>query len=153
MSTTTTNYGLVKPELTDAADITAMNPNWDTIDAELKEHADHTHTASDVGALPISGGLLTGSLYLTSSQVQVGGNSNAFLVSASPSGGSNYRQFQITNTDYMPSLDNAVRLRTTESGEATVYRIYGEHNVTKGTTDLTAGTSPLADGCIHIVYE
>lgn len=35
MSKTTTNYGLVKPELTDPADITAMNPNWDKIDAEL----------------------------------------------------------------------------------------------------------------------
>ena len=32
MSTTTTNYGLVKPELTDAADITMMNQNWDKID-------------------------------------------------------------------------------------------------------------------------
>ena len=36
MSTTTTNYGLVKPELTDPADITAINPNWDKIDSELK---------------------------------------------------------------------------------------------------------------------
>lgn len=36
MSTLTTNYGLVKPELTDVADITAMNVNWDTIDEQLK---------------------------------------------------------------------------------------------------------------------
>lgn len=35
MSTTTKNYSLIKPELTDAADITAMNPNWDKIDEEL----------------------------------------------------------------------------------------------------------------------
>ena len=34
MSTTTTNYELVKPALTDAADITAMNSNWDTIDTK-----------------------------------------------------------------------------------------------------------------------
>lgn len=32
-------------------------------------------------------------------------------------------------------------------------KIYGEHNVTSGTTDLTAGVSPLGKGCIHIVYE
>lgn len=39
MSTTTTNYSLIKPELTDAADITAMNANWDAIDSELfKRH-------------------------------------------------------------------------------------------------------------------
>lgn len=36
MSTNTLNFGLFKPELTDPADITKMNPNWDTIDAELK---------------------------------------------------------------------------------------------------------------------
>lgn len=37
MSKTTTNYGLIKPEGTDAADITAMNPNWDKIDEELNK--------------------------------------------------------------------------------------------------------------------
>jgi len=35
MSTTTTYTGLVKPELTDPADITALNPNWDKIDEQL----------------------------------------------------------------------------------------------------------------------
>lgn len=35
MSTSTTYFGLVKPSLTDAADITAMNGNWDTIDQNL----------------------------------------------------------------------------------------------------------------------
>ena len=39
MSTTTPNLGLVKPELTDAADITAMNTNWDTIDEKLADVA------------------------------------------------------------------------------------------------------------------
>lgn len=43
MSTTTTNLGLIKPELTDAADITAMNQNWDRLD-EL--------SANDFGAVP-----------------------------------------------------------------------------------------------------
>lgn len=35
MSTTTTNYGFIKPELKDAADITATNSNWDKLDAQL----------------------------------------------------------------------------------------------------------------------
>ncbi len=35
MSTTTSKYGLVKPALTDVPDITAMNPNWDTVDSQL----------------------------------------------------------------------------------------------------------------------
>ena len=36
MSSETTNFKLVKPDLSDAADITAMNRNWDAIDAQLK---------------------------------------------------------------------------------------------------------------------
>ena len=36
MSTITTNYEFIKPELTDAADITAMNTNWDILDDKLK---------------------------------------------------------------------------------------------------------------------
>ena len=36
MSTVTSNYAFVKPALTDAADITATNGNWDKIDQNLK---------------------------------------------------------------------------------------------------------------------
>ena len=39
MSTTTINLGLLKPELTDPADITQMNQNWDKIDTELNNKA------------------------------------------------------------------------------------------------------------------
>lgn len=35
MSVKTTNLKLIKPELTDAADITAMNGNWDIIDEQI----------------------------------------------------------------------------------------------------------------------
>ena len=35
MSKTTTHFDLIKPELTDVADITATNVNWDKIDTEL----------------------------------------------------------------------------------------------------------------------
>lgn len=47
----TTNYALKKIELTDSPpDITVINPNWDTIDEELKETADDltAHLAEDV---------------------------------------------------------------------------------------------------------
>lgn len=52
MSTTTSNYNLIKPALTDAADITAMNQNWDKIDAELHE----IHEKVDVAQSQISYG-------------------------------------------------------------------------------------------------
>lgn len=35
MSTRTTNFNLIKPELSDPANITAMNENWDKIDQLL----------------------------------------------------------------------------------------------------------------------
>ena len=35
MALTTANFGLIKPELTDPADITALNKNWDKIDEQL----------------------------------------------------------------------------------------------------------------------
>ena len=35
MSTTTTNYGFIKPEKSDPADITASNENWDKLDEAL----------------------------------------------------------------------------------------------------------------------
>jgi hypothetical protein len=51
MSTKTSNLGLIKPELTDPADITAMNENWDKIDRTLGElknpqYVDYTLLAS-----------------------------------------------------------------------------------------------------------
>lgn len=55
MSTTTTNYNLIKPALTDAPpDITAMNPNWDTIDAILKEL--YNKCGSIDGVIPVEKG-------------------------------------------------------------------------------------------------
>ena len=63
MSTTTTNLGLIKPELTDAADITAMNENWDKIDSKIQEQIahkantsnPHNVTAKQTGGLPSEG--------------------------------------------------------------------------------------------------
>ena len=46
MATTTSQYNLIKPELSDAADITAFGSNWDVIDAELKK-------LSESGGIPI----------------------------------------------------------------------------------------------------
>ena len=47
MSTKTPNYGLIKPELTDPANITMMNTNWDTIDTKLSNHAGVISTTRD----------------------------------------------------------------------------------------------------------
>lgn len=47
MSTTTKNYDLIKPALTDTADITATNENWDTVDDELKKADTHSKSTSN----------------------------------------------------------------------------------------------------------
>ena len=54
MSTTTTNYGLVKPQLTDPADITALNGNWDTLDQVIKQNKDDakSYTDTKISAIP-----------------------------------------------------------------------------------------------------
>lgn len=62
MSKTTTNFGFIKPELTDAADITATNKNWDTLDEKLKNTAPaYTYGTSDL--TPGTSALETGKLY------------------------------------------------------------------------------------------
>lgn len=59
MSTTTTKFKLVKPALTDSADITAMNSNWDTIDELLgatgKFDAIKIEASTDLNTLTTAG--------------------------------------------------------------------------------------------------
>ena len=170
MSTQTTNFGLVKPELGDAADITAMNQNWDKIDETLKQHDDYT--AEDVGALPISGGELTGELivnqnfqvrqtyndvqyrsYLRPVNYELGGECSTGII--------HYNNG--TNDAQLVFNKNGVALR--DNVNAKLYQIFGQHNAetaaiairshlyTYGTTDLTAGSSALTTGRLHYVYE
>lgn len=53
MATTTTNYGLTKPDYTDAADIAVLNANFDKIDTTLKTKAAATTSVS--GTLTAAG--------------------------------------------------------------------------------------------------
>ena len=46
MGTTTTNLNLFKPELTDPADITRLNPNWDKLDEEIQAIKDGNASVS-----------------------------------------------------------------------------------------------------------
>lgn len=52
MSSKTTNYELHKIDLTDAPpDITVLNPNWDTLDAKIKELEDAGWTRAQIVTL------------------------------------------------------------------------------------------------------
>ena len=48
MSKTTANFSLIKPELTDPADITALNENWDKLDNALANVGSSSKTTSAI---------------------------------------------------------------------------------------------------------
>lgn len=51
------------------------------------------------------------------------------------------------------SLEKQLQFRKVVDDTYTYYNIYGTHNLTCGTADLTAGTSALNTSCIYLVYE
>lgn len=81
MSTRTTNFNLIKPELTDTADITEMNQNWDIIDeklgniGEIVEESFTNITPESIGAVPntrtINGKTLNTDIILTADDIGV----------------------------------------------------------------------------------
>lgn len=127
MSTTTTNYSLIKPELTDVADITATNQNWDTIDAELKDLYD--------GKLSLSGGIMNGILWTGNGTNNGYGfinsdKSTAQLGICNEAGdGTANRNLNINNGKSF-DLNQAVTLIDKLVDEKSKsYNIFGEHNI------------------------
>lgn len=195
MSTTTTNFGLIKPELRDPADITQINPNWDKLDQVIKDnldeakeyadqkvndiptpdvsgqinehntdensHNDIRQSVSDVraiaeGALPLEGGTLTGTeLGIGNNKGKIVANGNMLRVYATnePSDTNNQRYINLYSQTFKEDVSESLKLTERINGVDTAYKIYGEHNITSGTTDLTAGTSELPSGHIYFVYE
>ena len=92
----------------------------------------HKVTASQSGALPITGGTLTGSvLGLGGGIGQVIGDENySAIVGAGKDNPDNKRMLRVINpdsTNYM--LKDAAQLVISEGEAETVYNLYGEHNV------------------------
>lgn len=125
MSTTTTNLGLIKPEKTDAADITATNPNWDKIDDELTKK------------LPTTGGELSDELIVNENfQVRktldgVPYRSYVKPITYSISGDGNYSTALIhynngQNDSQLFFNKDGVVLRDNVNGKA--YHVYGAYN-------------------------
>lgn len=81
----TTNYKLKKLELTDSpADITVLNGNWDTIDAELKEHegslSSQAQSIAEINEeldtkYDKAGGTISGAVTVSKGGITVTGNS------------------------------------------------------------------------------
>lgn len=179
MSTTTSNLGLIKPELTDAADITAMNNNWDLIDSKLKEHDDALETAGENEYLPLSGGKITGNLEIekaNSPGIVLGTTTNngytemyqhngMFIVSSAMSSNGD-KSSMILSDPVENDTSGLLELTEEANGVSKRYKVYGEHNkptpadigalssdtITYSTEDIGVG-SPLQTGRLYIVYE
>lgn len=116
----------------------------------------HNH---DSTYLNLAGGTLTGDVSIRKSGVAyesiIGSGTNNVLMRVRNSAGdsNNQRTIALFDSTQRPDIETAVRLYDVTDGSEEIYAIYGEHNITKGTTDLEAGVSALADGAIHFVYE
>ena len=67
---------------------------------------------------------------------------------------SNLRKLYVRNAKgTYKTLAEAVQLSETIASNLKLYTIYGSHNVTAGTTDITAGTDALATDCYYDVYK
>ena len=111
-------------------------------------------TAEQVGALPLTSGTLTGiDLFLNGGYGRwFAGASNTSIQSLDvQKDTTKFRALMVSNHS-ATNIHDAVKVMDRNNGSDKTYRMYGEHNITSGTTDIGAG-SALATGCIHLVYE
>lgn len=169
MSSKTTNYNLHKIDLTDAPpDITVLNGNFDTIDTQLKNNANHASntsnphgvTAAQAGALPASGGTMSGTIEFK----QV---SNGYGRLAKNHGSTADYGMYLTDTDSSGNIfklivsakDNAASVVPNDNSGP--YKLFGEHNKALVRTavfdhsmsDITAGVTGLTNGRLYLVYD
>lgn len=154
-------------EITPGEMVTSINETKSAIDMinehEANENNPHGVTAAQVGALPITGGTLTGNLsgkYITGTWLQTtqaGAMSIADDYSRICVLDKNGWVYTRTKAEMLSDIgaasatavqtaqNTANAAQTTADSKAPMY--------TYGTTDLTAGSSPLATGQLHFVYE
>ena len=161
MSKLTSNYNFIKPELTDPANITVMNENWDKIDEELKKQADATPDVSthinnhnsDTSAHSDIRELVT------TAKTTADNAANAAASAQSTASGKadkthTHTKSQITDfPSSMPASDVYSWAKQSSKPTYTPSEIGAAPAYTYGTTDLTAGTSTLATGKLYLVYE
>lgn len=127
MSTTTTKYGLVKPELTDPADITALNGNWDKIDTELNNKFDKT------------GGSVTGDVSLQKAYPAMKLNASDTSYARLYKNANQSEDFGTSLSDYNKNGNSAELVLRADAQKMQLklngqtYDVYGTHNKPKAT--------------------
>lgn len=106
----------------------------------------HGVTAAQAGALPISGGIISGrSVGLADGYGSIASDKNCTTVIAKnlTDSANNSRQIYIANSSYAPKVDDSIFLHDTIDGVAKKYYLYGEHH--KPTAD-EIGAMPAKGG-------
>ena len=133
--------------------------NIDGLQSALDGKAGSEHSHNYLPINPGSNYPLTTNLYFNNKQGRIMGTQHvAQLDALNGSDLSKYTSLMVWNPDSIENgsmgLSGIVMVRRTHSnGTYDEYNMYGTHNITKGTTDLTTGTSPLANDAIYLVYE
>ena len=144
----TSNYSFKKPKANEYVKPNDFNDNWDALDEKLKNIEEnaasesaplkHTHNASDINAGTLD------SARLPKVPVDKGGTGATTAEGARVNLGAASEDHSHTPESIGAAAAN--HTHTPESiGAAPAY--------TYGTTDLTAGSSPLATGTLYFVYE
>ncbi len=145
MSTQTSKYGFTKPDLTDVADITLYNENWDKVEEELSE------------LLPLAGGTLRGSVDVNNGYGRVIAlNTQAQVESRNiPGDASNRRVINVRNSNSGIDLKHSLSLLDIVNNTTTTHHIYGTHNKPNNTytgngsaTSRTIDTGGIGGVCI-----
>lgn len=143
-----TNWRLITPTLVDET-----IADGQTIYSEMEIPANTNPSAY----LPLTGGTLTGELHQTSSatgKTILRRSDDGFSYMTNETDDDNFMSLYLRPVeDTASNLNQAVRCQRKVGGTNKYFNLYGQHNITSGTTDLTAGTSELATGAIHLVYE
>ena len=135
------------------------------IELHGKADGNHTHTAVQVGALPIAGGTLTGNVEIRTAALpqfkltDTGNGSRSIIVAGthniqlqqfnSTESSADYRRLILFDSAGASNTERMLTLNDTVSGTNTSYIVYGEHNITVSTA---APASALANGAMHMVY-
>ena len=123
----------------------------DTHNSDPNAHADIRE-----GFLPIEGGTVTGTeigINNNRGKVFASGNVTRLYATENPSDTANQRYFNLFSQFFKEDISESLKVTERIDGADKSYKIYGEHNITSGTEDLTAGTSALPSGNIYLVYE
>ena len=114
MSTKTTNFELIKPELTDPADITAFNGNWDKIDEQLGKVSEGASKSVVVNAILNAANWNSGIYTWSNSNIK----SATQIIELLPS--------QSITSDQLTALQGANIVGTSQAVGSVTFKAYGE---------------------------